>query len=334
MSALTTAEIEAVHAEYRKVWISKTAVGVVATFTIVLRFIARKKTNALLKWDDWFALAALITMWGDFGATILVPSISFLLKAGLSSIIFCDTCEVVARISVICLYYRLFSVKRWLRWSLNAVGWISVIWLITLILVVSLQCKPVAAVVDASIQDAECLDNFIGFLTSEVINVFLDLALLCLPIPIIMKLYLPLREKIGLGAIFLTGGLVIITGLLRIVNGYNPHGKNSITDVSALSFWTGIHLGACVVCTSLPVFRIYLPKQDGFLNSRVRLLYRSVSGWVGLTSRGTSNDTYLPSYKKHSKDITKETTVYVDEMPLKSNLSAKSGGERSGSRAS
>lgn len=36
------------------------AIGIIITFTVVLRFIARKKTKASLAADDWFILASLV----------------------------------------------------------------------------------------------------------------------------------------------------------------------------------------------------------------------------------------------------------------------------------
>lgn len=36
------------------------AIAIIATFAIVLRFIARKKTKSMLVVDDWFILASLV----------------------------------------------------------------------------------------------------------------------------------------------------------------------------------------------------------------------------------------------------------------------------------
>ncbi|KAF2807324.1 uncharacterized protein BDZ99DRAFT_536721 [Mytilinidion resinicola] len=192
--------------EYLKIWLSHTVMGVAATIAIVLRFIARRRTKAVLKWDDWIALSALLFMWGDFACTILGKS--FILNIwSTDSILTIWPCrELVARMSVIFLYYRLFSIKRWLGWSLKTVGALSILWLLCLIFTVSFQCKPIAALLDATVA-GECLDNQTGFLSSEIFNACLDLALVCLPIRIIWKLRLPLRERFGIATIFLTGGL-------------------------------------------------------------------------------------------------------------------------------
>ncbi|KAF2492663.1 hypothetical protein BU16DRAFT_513820 [Lophium mytilinum] len=190
--------------EYLKIWLLHAVMGLAATTAIILRFLARRRTKAVLKWDDWISFSALLFMWGDFACTILGKS--FLFKTAYASILLTDACEVAARMSVIFLYYRLFSIKRWLGWSLKTVGALSILWLLCLIFTVSFQCKPIAALLDATVE-GECLDNQTGFLSSEIFNACLDLMLVCLPVRIIWHLRLPLRERLGIATIFLTGGL-------------------------------------------------------------------------------------------------------------------------------
>lgn len=94
--------------------------------------------------------------------------------------------------------------KRWLGWSLRTIAALSIVWLIIVIFTVAFQCRPVAAVVNAAIE-GECLDAQFGLLLTEVINLVLDLALVLLPIKTIWSLHLPLRERMGVVLIFLTG---------------------------------------------------------------------------------------------------------------------------------
>jgi hypothetical protein len=56
--------------EYVDTWVSHAVVGIVATVVVALRFYARRRQKAVLSWDDWFALLALVTMWGDFACAI------------------------------------------------------------------------------------------------------------------------------------------------------------------------------------------------------------------------------------------------------------------------
>jgi len=216
------------------------------------------------------------------------------------SIVFTVFAEVVTRFSVIILYYRLFSVKRWLHYSLIANGIISIIWLFIVIFANALSCKPIKANFDASVE-GKCLNAQSGFLISELINMLLDLALILIPLPIILKLRLPLRERVAIAGIFLTGGFTIVTSILRLIKGYNPDGDTSITGLSHLSIWTGLHLGFAVICACLPVFRVYIPKH-GIFSSKMRLVYNTVGGWVGRTNSRDKSNASLPKYMRRPSD--------------------------------
>ncbi|ESZ91286.1 integral membrane protein [Sclerotinia borealis F-4128] len=322
---------EVPHVFMEVLWLHVT-MGLAAAVAVGLRFYARKLTKAKLQWDDWIIVAAVLFVWGDAICTIIeyrpyirrVPKAQLPIKdqtelmvVSFISIVFTVFAEVVTRFSVIYLYYRLFSVKRWLHYSLIADGVISIIWLFAVIFASALECKPIKANFDASIK-GKCLNTQSGFFISELLNMLLDLALIAMPIPIILKLKLPLRERVAIAGIFMTGGLqvlsrllviqstnwkssTIVTSVLRLVKGYNPDGDTSITGLSHLSIWTGLHLGFAIICACLPVFRVYIPR-NGLFSSKMRLVYTAVSGWVGRSSSHNKSTASLPKYMRKPSD--------------------------------
>ncbi|KAM7195036.1 integral membrane protein [Rhypophila sp. PSN 637] len=243
-------------------------------------------------------------MWGDFGCTIEeyrlrlggvppqepVNAQSKLMLISFISI-FCTTgCEVAARISIIFLYYRLFSVEVWLGRSLKAVAAFTILWFICVIFTVVFMCQPVAAIVDASIQGAKCMDAQLGFVITEGISLSLDLAVAILPIKTILSLHMPLKEKISIFLIFVTGGFVMITQILRMVFGYNPdpNSDRSVTSLAQLSVWTGLHLGFAIICACLPLFRVYFPKSRNWGGAAFGSGFFSSGGrWGSLLSSST-----------------------------------------------
>jgi hypothetical protein len=339
---------EAQH-EYQKIWVSKTIVGITAILAVGLRFHSRQKKHQKVGWDDVCSVLSLVFMIADFVCNILemdpglrgIPptelTIGDMRRMRLLSYLtfwFVDACEVFGRLSIIFLYYRIFSIQRWMAWSLRVIGVLSILWMLVLIFVVSFQCTPVAALLDPTI-DGKCLNNLTGFLISEVINALLDLALVCLPVKIISKLHLPFRDRIGIAAIFVVGGFVIITSMLRIIFGYTPD-QGSILGLSRLSFWTGFHLAFVVISTCLPLFRSYLPTADTLVRLRAHYLYNSVSGLLRRTKTSSSvshakdgsMESPFPVYTA-SRDKSKKTKSSVDEIPL-TNISVISEVERFG----
>ena len=81
------------------------------------------------------------------------------------------------------------------------------VWWIALIFTVIFSCQPVQFFWDKSIQGGTCLDeNVISYATTGV-NIATDLGVLCLPIPWLWKLQMPLSRKLNVIGIFILGGL-------------------------------------------------------------------------------------------------------------------------------
>ena len=77
---------------------------------------------------------------------------------------------------------------------------------IILILILCFSCKPVAFFWDKSI-DGTCMNTQPLWYTTSGFQLATDFACLGLPIPVLMKLQLPRKQKISLIFIFILGGL-------------------------------------------------------------------------------------------------------------------------------
>jgi hypothetical protein len=113
---------------------------------------------------------------------------------------------------------------------------------------------------------------------------------------------------------------VIITQIIRMIFGYNPHNEDKgITSLARLSVWTGLHLGFGIICACMPVFRTYLPRKDGPINSGLRRLFGTVSGWLGRHSSisgSRSSRPQLPSFVHRYPEKTATKKSSADELPL------------------
>lgn len=112
-----------------------------------------------------------------------------------------------AKLSVLCLYYRIFQVSYRFR-----VGWMillfaTVAWFLATFIMAIFRCIPIEAAWNPLILDAKCFNLQLAFLVCETINCVTDLAIVCLPAGMIRSLQLPLRLKIGLSFVFVLGGL-------------------------------------------------------------------------------------------------------------------------------
>ena len=112
---------------------------------------------------------------------------------------------VIVKISILLLYRSVFPGPRF-NIVTYILGAIVLGWGIALTLVEIFLCVPVQAYWNTKIP-AACLNVKNVSLGITIINLFTDIAVLCLPIPNVWRLQLSLRTKLGILTIFLLGSL-------------------------------------------------------------------------------------------------------------------------------
>lgn len=114
-----------------------------------------------------------------------------------------------AKLSLFLLYYRLFARHRWMRNLVYlGIGASGASYLATMI-VFGYLCLPRRGHGwIETVLSSRCKKQFVvtGYFRGPF-NVLSDVYLLLLPLPAVWKLHLPLRKRIGIAGIFLTGSL-------------------------------------------------------------------------------------------------------------------------------
>lgn len=109
------------------------------------------------------------------------------------------------KLSILLLYRRIFTGKLFtqINYSLGA---ILIIWCVVMEILGIINCLPINAYWDPSV-NGKCLsfrDYSIGY---AALNIFTDIAILILPMPMIWRLQLPTFQKVALTCNFLLGSL-------------------------------------------------------------------------------------------------------------------------------
>jgi hypothetical protein len=123
-----------------------------------------------------------------------------------------------ARLSVVMLYYRTFSVSIRMTFDLKIIGVLSIMWCIQMSFCTILQCVPVEALFepDGSL-GMRCIDVHLGFVITETLDCALDIVLLCMPIPLVAKLRLPKGERMAIAVMLTLGGLYVVSSLTSFI---------------------------------------------------------------------------------------------------------------------
>ena len=113
-----------------------------------------------------------------------------------------------AKAPILALYIRLFGVKPWVRYTCYITLAATLLQFLAMATLVGASCTPVAKEGLKSDKTAACIATiFKSGIWNGLTSMVTDIIALVIPIPIVMKLQLPLHKRIGLGFVFLTGVL-------------------------------------------------------------------------------------------------------------------------------
>lgn len=111
----------------------------------------------------------------------------------------------LVKFSVLLFYYRIFPQQKF-RYALYGMGTFLILFFLSSVLAVVLQCRPIHAFWEPEIPH-HCFNQVAFYIAQGSLNFVSDVMVVVMPIPLIWKLRLPLIRRIGLIIVFLLGGL-------------------------------------------------------------------------------------------------------------------------------
>lgn len=111
------------------------------------------------------------------------------------------------KISILAFYMKVFGqLKKYIRWMAWILGIFTITWAVMVILVVAMQCLPIEAIWNKSVQ-GRCIDAPIFFIAGSTPDVVVDFVMLAMPLPAVWDLKKGLVERVSLMGIFCLGSL-------------------------------------------------------------------------------------------------------------------------------
>ncbi|RMZ74484.1 integral membrane [Pyrenophora seminiperda CCB06] len=166
--------------------------------------------------------------------------------------------------------------------------------LIVNLLILVFQCIPVSAALHILARlRATCMDRNFVLIAPAVVNVLLDIYVFILPIPILVRLQMPTKRKLGVLSVFLFGGGAVIMSIIRFhsvvfVQSLNNTSKN----IGEVMIVVALELNLAAIAVNLPAIRaIWVHRQTG---------PKGVTGSKGGLLNGISKrQTYTVSHEPH-----------------------------------
>ncbi|RMZ21019.1 hypothetical protein D0859_14973 [Hortaea werneckii] len=246
----------------------------IAAFTVVFRIFARSQwgQGAGFWWDDWFLLVGFCLFTAGTGVTLRMGAIGLgkdmwevpydnitriLLHFFIDELLYIGVLSAT-KLSIIFLYLRVFPsvLSHSFRWWCIGFMALTVAYWVSLSITIIAACSPVSYSWnrwDPGEHSGHCIDVNAGIFAGAGINIALDLAILLLPVPKLLKLEVSWPRKIGILATFSMGTFSIICSIIRLKSLIEwGHTTNATWDYNTVAVWSTIEGASTVICANMP----------------------------------------------------------------------------------
>ena len=193
------------------------ACSVLSTFFVAARIYTRSRINRAIGWDDYIALVTL-PFCIACGVLLAIATrhgmgVSGDLGQQYQIWVFSSMCTYLLallgyKMSILCLYLRIFDVDQLFRYCTWAVMFITFGYLFSNIWTQIFGCRPVAKTWTPDLP-GHCIQTFKADYGYGSLNIITDLLIFVLPLPMVWRLQLSPRDKLGVSVIFVTGSMYV-----------------------------------------------------------------------------------------------------------------------------
>ncbi|KAH7311444.1 hypothetical protein B0I35DRAFT_514219 [Stachybotrys elegans] len=158
--------------------------------------------------------------------------------------------------TMLCFFKRM-STGLWQSRLIKWLGWACVVSYIAVVITITFGCFPTEknwqVVPDPG---SRCTFRMQNFLVTVVFNVLTDAALLCIPLPLLWTLQIPVKRKIVIGLLICSGFFVIAAAIIRVVLtlGSSPSGTN-------INRWGVRETIVGIISVNIPILRPMFTKS-------------------------------------------------------------------------
>lgn len=244
-----------------------TALLVLATVFVVLRFAARFKRGLTYGADDWMMVISLLFGFGAGGlnygmiywglgrhASDLPPeNLVMVLKLLVAfECIYCTAVGLI-KISLLLMYMRIFPTK---GFTLGAyiLGFMTIGWVIAINCVSIFQCDPIKKAWFPLIA-GKCINLKASFVGNAVPNILTDVAILCMPIGQVWKLQVTPAQRASLCFMFLLGSFVLFASIYRFTTIMQFQMTDTTWTLATACTWCVVEVASGIISACLPTLR-------------------------------------------------------------------------------
>lgn len=281
--------------------------------------------------DDYLICVAALLSWAFIAATLV--SVRYGLGSHISDVeehygaedlvtyayvvwlssLFYNACLGFIKVSALALYMRLGD-RTLRRLAMVMIGVVTC-QASANVLAAIFQCAPISAAWDKT-GEYKCIDINAFYLANAAVNIFTDLLTYSLPIPLALKLQMPLRQRIGLAVILCLGLFACVSSIIRI--SYIPQmlvSTDATWAIAGAMYWSVIETNIGILSASIPSWKVlakrYVPRLLGSSGRGTSGRHNTGSAAFPLSSLGGSGAGGAKALRLQNSSATHETEVGI-----------------------
>ncbi|KAJ5443477.1 uncharacterized protein N7458_007349 [Penicillium daleae] len=282
-------------------------ISIIAVIAVVIRFIVRLRSQKARPFlDEWLVAVTLIPMlvllaaslagghYGE-GKHVWVVTIGAMVKMKkiLFAYLFIYLFELfLIKISILAFYRRILG----MNWSIWICLFLTIGWTVGSMIALLVSSDPVAYFWTSTYdpKSGYYRYKFYGYyIGNAASNVVVAVLILLIPVPVIWRLKVRMKQKVMITNLFLIGVFVCIASIVRLHYLAYLNGNLDITWVmSNISIWSTVEPCLGIICACLPALQPLVRsfmKAEHLLYFRRRLRHSNRIGRVNRLRKVTSN---------------------------------------------
>lgn len=202
-------------------------------------------------------------------AKLPYPTLVRILKVGYFISFMFPLNQTLSKLSLLLLYYRIFSINRTFAIMVFVVAAIQISWGISMFFARVFACTPIYHFWDR-LEPGTCISSNGILVGPEIINSLVDFTMVGMAIWIVQKLKTSTRYKRKLSILFALGCITGIIGFVKVGVAYDSIGNNGIDGI-----WDVLQMCASNICCCIPIYKVLLPSMNIFKSLGSKLFTRS-----------------------------------------------------------
>lgn len=314
---------------------SCTAIIALTLLFVFLRLLSRKLSRAGYWWDDLLTVIAAVFSIicclllllqlsngyarhiSSFNSAVAAQKTKAFLRVLLVFEVFLHTATTIAKLSVLAFYYRIFPILRFRR-LVVWIGGASVAFAVSVVFSAIFRCRPIDYAWDQG--DGSIKGHCFGvqgfFIGSGSCNVGLNMLIFIIPMPLLWRLQVTVRQQIVLTMLFTLAGFVVIVSIIWVVVVSRVQQSDVTWSYVDAGIWSALEPSMAVICACIPSIR---PLANIFASAP--LLRSTLPSTVGISS----SRRVLESGKRPSDGTFTELYEADDLRPLGHDVSVRGG---------